>query len=73
MDNIRIREDKNRLIIKKGWIAKKFIILYFSYRLFCFMESSFPAFLVKCFINIDYIIFKNKLYYEIYSELFFLK
>lgn len=29
MDNIRIREDKNRLIIKKGWIAKKFIILYF--------------------------------------------
>ena len=29
MDNIRIREDKNRLIIKKGWVAKKFIILYF--------------------------------------------
>ena len=29
MDNIRIREDKNRLIIKKGWIAKKFIVLYF--------------------------------------------
>lgn len=29
MDNIRIREDKNKLIIKKGWIAKKFIILYF--------------------------------------------
>ena len=29
MENIRIREDKNRLIIKKGWIAKKFIILYF--------------------------------------------
>ena len=29
MDNIRISEDKNRLIIKKGWIAKKFIILYF--------------------------------------------
>ena len=29
MDNIRIREDKNRLIIKKGWIAKKFIIVYF--------------------------------------------
>ena len=29
MDNIRIREDKNKLIIKKGWVAKKFIILYF--------------------------------------------
>ncbi|MCL4581005.1 hypothetical protein YWH7199_06055 [Fusobacterium nucleatum YWH7199] len=29
MDNIRIRKNKNRLIIKKGWIAKKFIILYF--------------------------------------------
>lgn len=47
----------------------KFIILCFSFRLFCFMESSFPAFLIKCFINIDYIIFKNRLYYEIYSEL----
>ena len=29
MDKIRIRKNKNRLIIKKGWIAKKFIILYF--------------------------------------------
>ena len=29
MDNIRIKEKKNKLIIKKGWIAKKFIILYF--------------------------------------------
>ena len=29
MDNIRIRKNKNRLIIKKVWIAKKFIILYF--------------------------------------------
>ena len=51
----------------------KFIILCFSFRLFCFWESSFPAFLVKCFVNINYIIFKNKLYYEIYSELSFLK
>ena len=49
----------------------KSIILCFSFRLFCFWESSFPAFLVKCFINIDYIIFKNKLYYETYSELSF--
>lgn len=29
MDNIRIRKNKNKLIIKKGWVAKKFIILYF--------------------------------------------
>jgi len=29
MDNIRMRENKNRIIIKKGWIAQKFIILYF--------------------------------------------
>ena len=29
MDNIRIRKNKNSLIIKKGWIAQKFIILYF--------------------------------------------
>lgn len=49
----------------------KFIILYFSYRLFCFMVSSSSAFLVKCFINIDYILFKNRLYYKIYSELSF--
>ena len=49
----------------------KFIILYFSYRLFCFMELSFPAFLVKCFINIAYIIIINKLYYKIYLELSF--
>ena len=49
----------------------KSIILYFSYRLFCFMELSFPAFLVKYFINIDYILFKNKLYYKICLELSF--
>ena len=29
MDNIRMRENKNRIIIKKGWVAQKFIILYF--------------------------------------------
>ncbi|MCI5725067.1 hypothetical protein [Fusobacterium sp.] len=29
MDNIRIRKNENRLTIKKGWIAQKFIILYF--------------------------------------------
>ncbi|WP_338970365.1 hypothetical protein KSU09_08635 [Fusobacterium nucleatum] len=29
MDNIRMRKNENKLIIKKGWIAKKFIILYF--------------------------------------------
>jgi len=29
MDNIRVRENKNKIIIKKGWIAQKFIILYF--------------------------------------------
>lgn len=29
MDNIRIRKNENRLIIKKGWITKKIIILYF--------------------------------------------
>lgn len=49
----------------------QFIILCFSFHLFCFWESSFPAFLLKCFINIDYIIFKNKLYYKIYLELSF--
>ena len=49
----------------------KFIILCFSFCLFCFMELSFPAFLVTCFINIDYIIFINKLYYNIYTELSF--
>ena len=49
----------------------KFIILCFSFRLFCFWESSFPVFLVICFINIDYIIIKNKLYYMIHSELSF--
>lgn len=49
----------------------KFIILCFSFRLFCFWESSFPAFLVKCFINIDYIIIINKLYCRICLELSF--
>ena len=49
----------------------KFIILCFSFRLFCFWESSFPAFLTKCFINIDYILFKNKLYYKVCLELSF--
>ncbi len=49
----------------------KFIVLCFSFRLFCFMEWSFPAFLAKCFINIDYILFKNKLYYKICLELSF--
>ena len=49
----------------------KFIILCFSFCLFCFWESFFPAFLVKCFINIDYIMFKNKLYYNNYLELSF--
>lgn len=49
----------------------KFIILCFSFRLFCFMEASFPAFLVKCFINIDYIIIINKLYCKICLELSF--
>ena len=49
----------------------KFIILCFSFRLFCFMESSFSAFLVKCFINIDYIIIINKLYCKICLELSF--
>jgi len=29
MDNIRMRKNENKLIIKKGWIAQKFIILYF--------------------------------------------
>lgn len=29
MDNIRMRENKDRIIIKKGWVAQKFIILYF--------------------------------------------
>ena len=29
MDNIIIKKNQNRLIIKKGWIAQKFIILYF--------------------------------------------
>ena len=47
----------------------KFIALCFSFRLFCFWESFFPVFLIKSFINISYIIFKNKLYYQIYSEL----
>lgn len=49
----------------------KSIILCFSFCLFCFMELSFPAFLVKCFINIGYIIIINKLYYKIYLGLFF--
>ena len=49
----------------------KFTILCFSFCLFCFMESSFPAFLTKCFINIDYILFKNKLYYKVCLELSF--
>ena len=49
----------------------KFIILCFSFRLFCFMEASFPAFLVKCFINVDYIIIINKLYCKICLELSF--
>lgn len=46
MDNIRIREDKNRLIIKKGWIAKKFIILYFvivASVLLLYVNSSLPS------------------------------
>ena len=34
----------------------QFIILCFSFCLFCFIESSFPAFLVKCFIKINYIV-----------------
>ncbi|MDO4691162.1 MAG: hypothetical protein Q4A58_07705 [Fusobacterium sp.] len=29
MDNMRIKENENKLVIKKGWITKKIIILYF--------------------------------------------
>ena len=46
MDNIRIREDKNKLIIKKGWVAKKFIILYFvivASVLLLYVNSSLPS------------------------------
>ena len=49
----------------------KSIILCFSFHLFCFWESFFPVFLITCFINIDYILFKNKLYYNIRLELSF--
>ena len=46
MDNIRIRKNKNKLIIKKGWIAKKFIILYFvivASVLLLYVNSSLPS------------------------------
>ena len=46
MDNIRIREDKNKLIIKKGWVAKKFIILYVvivASVLLLYVNSSLPS------------------------------
>ena len=46
MDNIRMRENKNSLIIKKGWIAKKFIILYFvivASVLLLYVNSSLPS------------------------------
>ena len=46
MDNIRMRENKNSLIIKKGWIAQKFIILYFiilASVLLLYLNSSLPS------------------------------
>ena len=46
MDNIRIRKNKNSLIIKKGWIAQKFIILYFiilASVLLLYLNSSLPS------------------------------
>ena len=46
MDNIRMRKNENKLIIKKGWIAKKFIILYFvivASVLLLYVNSSLPS------------------------------
>ena len=46
MDNIRMRKNENKLIIKKGWIAQKFIILYFiilASVLLLYLNSSLPS------------------------------